>query len=117
MTLVLWRALSTVKGILCGKAKSSSPVQQQQERQSEGSTPSNGDPAEQHQIAIAIASLERRYDAGETQRSEHDRETLKWGRRAARASIFYTGFTALLLAAGIYSAFQAWRAVAAANRA
>lgn len=66
--------------------------------------------AEQDPIAIAINSLKSSYEAADNQRARHDAKTLKWAR-------CYTVLTGLLLAAGIYSASLAWRAVDASNRA
>src|SRR6516225_40664 len=91
-------------------------MQEKPARQPKGSNPSNSSPSEQQQIAIEIDALERSYDTSENNRQKHDRESLKWTRRTAKAAIAYTVVTALLLAAGIYSTIQAWRAVDAANR-
>jgi len=91
-------------------------MQEKPARQPKGANPSNSSPSEQQQIAIAIDALKRSYDTSENNRQKHDRESLKWTRRTAKAAIAYTVVTALLLAAGIYSTIQAWRAVDAANR-
>lgn len=91
-------------------------MEEKPEGQPQGCNPRNRSSSEQHQIAVAIDSLKRSYDASDSNRQKNDRQSLKWTRRTAKAAIAYTIMTALLLAAGVYSAIQAWRALNAANQ-
>jgi hypothetical protein len=72
--------------------------------------------SEKEEIALAINALKREYESAQTQREEHDRQSLKWTRRTAKAAVAYTVLTALLLSAGIYSGIQAMLAIGVANR-
>jgi hypothetical protein len=73
--------------------------------------------AEEHQIAGAINSLHRDYNAAQQQRKEEGGEHLKWYRRTALTAFGYTIVTGFLLGAAVFSIYQTWNAIDAANRA
>lgn len=73
--------------------------------------------SEDRNIARAINSLDRDYNAAQHQRSESDKRHLEWTRRSSLSAIAYTIFTVCLLGVSLYSAFQARDAIYAANRA
>lgn len=73
--------------------------------------------AEERQIAGAINSLRSDYNAAQQKRTKAEGEQHKWSRRTAKAAILYTVLTGLILGGSVYSIYQTWNAVDAANRA
>jgi hypothetical protein len=73
--------------------------------------------AEERQIAGAINSLHRDYNAAQKKARENDEEHIKWNRRTAKAAICYSVLTGLLLGAAGFSVYQAWSAIGEASRA
>jgi hypothetical protein len=50
---------------------------------------------EKRNITRAIYALNRNYEATQNEQQEHDKQSLKWNRRVAKAAIAYTVLTAL----------------------
>jgi hypothetical protein len=88
----------------------------QQRRQGKGG---GGEPSssENKNVAFAINSLHRTYQAASDKATEREARQFKWSRRTAAAAIIYTVITAAILAAGIWSAIQATNAVGEATQA
>ena len=86
-------------------------------RQHESRDERNRRAAEERQIAGAINSLHRDYNAAQKNRAQEDSEHLKWSRRTAITAVIYTVVTACVLGASVFSIIQAWKAIDAASRA
>jgi hypothetical protein len=90
---------------------------QTQQRQGGGREGGDRRTAEERRISLAINSFQRDYNSTQETRQESDAKHFKWSRRAAKAAIGYTIFTACLLGLAVYSSIQTWNAIDAANRA
>jgi hypothetical protein len=67
-----------------------------------------GEPsAEHHEIALAIESFRKNYEAAQSNRANHDKKTLFWARVAGIGVSIYTVLTLAIVGASIYSAKQA----------
>ncbi len=68
-------------------------------------------PTKYHGIAAAINSLEAAYESTHKHRHENDEHALLWAKRAAKGVFIYTALTVAIVGAGIWSSWNAQRAV------
>jgi len=69
------------------------------------------------EITLAIKALQDSYEGSRQDQANHDRKTLFWGRVAGIGVAVYTGMTAVIVGAAIYSAMQAQDSAVAAREA